>query len=366
MMRPCTMRITYLDDELMIIRDHLGHPDVLWRTKPLVPQPPVSHTERVTPSAPSPTQDVHEKEPAVYNVDYDVHEEDPVIDHKSDELAKPALVEHVSKELEAVKETLDVQLAQHASNMDELLRVTQRASEVEKALRAASVDSQASSTQLQVQQSLKERACEDKARRTVGIAERAHRLKELEAEVSSMETAALAHQSTATRARARHDSLKAQIAELASEARRAARSERPTFQVALARAKEELQATRQEAREAERAAVDLSRRLKKTAVQVRRQKMVVEADAADHAAFVAKLDGQRRECQEQQARVESAIAKEQALGAELQALRERLGQLEAQSAEGRDLGAKLEQAMGDIAARAREAGRVARTLQGRE
>jgi len=338
------IRVTYFDDELLILRDTHGVCDVLWRVGQS-PNPEgqarVSHQQAVGFGVPQ----------------FDANAAHDVGD------AETPTVEQLLEEVTALQESLQARRAGAMDDRSERARIIAELAKKERSLKAAIVESQASKANLQAVEQLKDRSSEMLAQQRGRYEEDDHLLQELETTVFALRSEAEVLQSRMAKAGTHEASLRDQIPVLEAEMRRSGRELRPAYRTAVAKVKEQLKAAGAERSNAKRSRQRLERELKKASARLERQREASAIQASLLTTIEGHLEGQHGESVDQRQHLSEAVAREEGLATEMEALQYQLSELETRQSETRELALKVEFAVDEISRQAKKAREVARTLK---
>lgn len=361
------LRVTYLDGDLMIIRDQYGAVDVLWRQ-------------------PAPYSDAGDSAEGEQMVAKDLKELEREAEDAADAVAEQLeAVEVVEEEkdaaVEAERAALSEKVDQLTANIDELKagvrqrrqqagadraereRLLKEVTNLERDLQAASVDVKATNVALDTIGTMNARAQEAMEGPRRSLAQRQARCDALRAEITGRGVQAVALEESVAGLKARETSLLGQIPIVKKDLNEGPRDMWPSYRTALAAAQLELKQVRRSLAQSKRKLTEARRDIGRATAALQQEVARAETFSEAERRIAEQLEAQRREYEEQEANLPSAAAAEERLRARLRAVGDEVEALELREAEGLREAEETEREMARLTEELKQTRKAARTLQ---
>eukprot|EP00440_Ansanella_granifera_P035910 gb/GFBE01038955.1/.p1 GENE.gb/GFBE01038955.1/~~gb/GFBE01038955.1/.p1 ORF type:complete len:552 (+),score=128.11 gb/GFBE01038955.1/:1-1656(+) len=334
------IKITYYDEDLLIVRDNRGIVDVLWRDEDILPGVSRQHLKLVADAAGNTARAVKEDLPA-----------------------KPAnQVNQLADQVQSMTASLEALQNQSLTDQKARDKLAAEAARLEKQLEAASVDARAGSVTLGALAKMKGEAATGFQSQEQKSQEQVQKQEDLMDEVSRLRQRAAQLETNVTRYRLHESSLKSQISTLEKELTVGARDAWPAYRAAVAKAREELSDVRGELKTSVKAVSKLQRELAQKSVQLQRMTHAVDVELEARQGLEARLEEQQREYFEATRRLSQAAEVEKALRKELGAVSEELRVVEQREAASKKLASEMEEELKAVASQVKVAKQAVKLL----
>jgi len=313
------IKVTYFDNELLIMRDGRGIVDVWWRVGAL---PADQYKDKSSLHVASPASLPKSSVPREDNLQTQV---------EALSTSLQALRDQSKKDQEARKE-----LSAHATML-------------EKRLEAAAVDSRADSVTIGAITKLKGEISKDFQMQEEKSETKVRGHEGLKSEVASLQQKCDNLEVQSAKYQLQESSLKKQISILEAEYSKGARDAWPAYRAAVAKAKKDLAGVRRNLKSSLKEVSSLKRDLMHKNAELSRTKSAADVELAARRKLEAKIEEQQREYQEATGRLEHAAQIEKALREELTSVRNELQGLEEREAESKRVAVEMEEELRTVA-----------------
>jgi len=327
------VRITYHDDELLVVRDSRGIVDVLWRVK-------------------------DESEASVEPKNSDYEGDAPV----------PAASQAVPQadgllgKMEEVTQSLEALQKQSKEDEEARKRLAAEVSRLETALEGASVDARADSAKIDALAKIKAQVAEKSQAQGKKSEEQVKGRDELAAELASSQRRSNELETQVSRYHLQENSLRNQIKLLEQELITGARDAWPAYRAAVAKARDELKEVRAAQKAAEKEVSRLRETMAQKTAQLKRTSATAEAELMARQKLEAQLKTQLQLQEEASESLSKAAEVEKALRQELATVQEEMHRLEEREAASQKLAAEMEAEMKIVAEQVKAAKQAMKNL----
>eukprot|EP00930_Biecheleria_cincta_P082802 TRINITY_DN72451_c0_g1_i1.p1 TRINITY_DN72451_c0_g1~~TRINITY_DN72451_c0_g1_i1.p1 ORF type:complete len:549 (+),score=103.18 TRINITY_DN72451_c0_g1_i1:46-1647(+) len=325
-------RISYFDDELLILRDARGIVDILSRVEELPSQPPVETVQ-------------NDQQPEATNQDGKVGE-------TKDVLVK---VQTITESLEA----LQVQSQQDKKARGVLSKELER---LEKALGAAAVDSHADSVKLSTLDKLSAGTLAASEAQGLMSSQKIQERDTLNTEIAQLQTHRDQLERNLNSYRHQESSLRNQIAVLQTELNTGPRDAWPAYRAAIGKARQELADVKGQLKSSAQDVSKLQRELSLKGVQLEQLKRSADSELEIRQKLETELEEQKREYHQATKSLSEAAQVEEALRNELASVRQQLAVLEKREIHGKEMASEMQNEIKTLAQQVKTASKAVKAL----
>jgi len=350
-----TLKVVYLDQDLMIVRDPRGVVDVLWRRAFQRTQQSIGipHSIKAVPARAQISTGVEHAEPHTKGEQREQQQ------HHGSHLQK---AQQLLDKVSSLKSELESQRNETASHRKERLSLTREVATLQRSLRDATAEVRACQGHLTTAQELENRMLTSSAYQRKKQSEHADLLEATQTEIKKMNCTANEHRRVAETFEAQEASLLTLMRQIESEMSAADRRVRVGYRAALQKSREELRQAQRSARKARKMEAPILRRLQQATGKFEKMQSVAHASSAAEAAISGLLQKRSDDSAARQARLTQALAKQAAANQTLTNTQARISALAELEVKSQKLASEMQDMIGDVAAHAGQGNRFTERL----
>lgn len=365
-----SLRITYFDGQLLIIRDSSGVVEILSRpggklrswvapdsSIPLRANGGIDTLASRTLSHPVLSED---DSPEIAHAD-DASGSVADVDAREEENTATAKVSTLTQDIEALRTALEIRRAQAESDREKRRRLEVDVHRKSLSLGEATSETEAEKLAVEIFEVIENRTSDVAMSQRERSEKHMQQFSATEQGISAKEESVATMRSELEALKIREDAIQLHMRELNVEIRGVPRRSRAPYRSALAKARIDLQEVRRSYRDTARALKRAEKQLAQTRVEMRRSHVALEQELAAREHIESQLEGQRRQYVELKSKHADAMKIEQELTEELEALQKEYRELEAREAEAREFAEAME---GEVTRILSEASKVKKLAHG--